>query len=198
MSDKPTPIKDALAPFSGAADTLTDSHPPDFILRSSDGVDFHVHREILKFASDCFDAMFSVAGSDGDPTALLRDGKPILVLPEPESALYRLLCPAYPARSPEQYTLGVEDLDGLVAVHEAAHKYQFICVQRLIERMLDNPTLIDAQPHRLFVTRAALRSPQSGSKGGAVNLEVPSVSYSGIRRNATSDLGGRPQTLRIS
>jgi hypothetical protein len=83
MSDKPTPIKDALAPFSGAADTLTDSNPPDFILRSSDGVDFHVHREILKFASDCFDGMFSVAGGDGDPTALLRDGKPILVLPEP-------------------------------------------------------------------------------------------------------------------
>ncbi|KAJ7907057.1 hypothetical protein B0H13DRAFT_2503901 [Mycena leptocephala] len=139
MSDKPTPIKDALAPFSGAADTLTDSHPPDFILRSSDGVDFHVHREILKFTSDCFDGIFSVASGDGDPTALLRDGKPILVLPEPESVLYRLLCLAYPVRSPEQYTLGVEDLDGLLAVHEAAHKYQFIYVQRLIERMLDNP-----------------------------------------------------------
>jgi hypothetical protein len=117
--------------------------------------------------------MFSVAGSDGDPTALLRDGKPILVLPEPESVLYRLLCPAYPARSPEQYTLGVEDLDGLVAVHEAAHKYQFICVQRLIERMLDNPTLIDAQPHRLFVIARLCDLPNLARKAALSTLKCP-------------------------
>ncbi|KAJ7907028.1 hypothetical protein B0H13DRAFT_2332765 [Mycena leptocephala] len=136
MSDEPTPLKTPPR--------------PSLELLTHDGVDFHVQREILKFASDCFDGMFSVAGGHGDSTALQRDGKPIVVLPEPESVLYRLLCLAYPAQTPEHYTLGVANLDGLVAVHQAAHKYQFISAQRLIERMLDNPTLIDARPHRLF------------------------------------------------
>ncbi|KAJ7128314.1 hypothetical protein C8R44DRAFT_777779, partial [Mycena epipterygia] len=47
--------------------------PSDFILRSSDGVDFHVHRE----ASD-------------DPNELERDGKSILVLPECNAVLHKL------------------------------------------------------------------------------------------------------------
>ncbi|KAJ6569837.1 hypothetical protein DFH09DRAFT_1313632 [Mycena vulgaris] len=40
---------------------------------------------------------FSFPGGDGDTRALFRDGKPILSLPEPESALHGLLCLAYPA-----------------------------------------------------------------------------------------------------
>ncbi|KAJ7120084.1 hypothetical protein C8R44DRAFT_787594 [Mycena epipterygia] len=47
--------------------------PSDFILRSSDGVDFHVHRE-----------------ASGDPNQLERDGKSILVLPEYNTVLHKL------------------------------------------------------------------------------------------------------------
>ncbi|KAJ7308716.1 hypothetical protein DFH08DRAFT_719671 [Mycena albidolilacea] len=151
----PARFKDASAPFSGA--TYTDNStilgldfPSDFILRSSDGVDFHLHKAFLRFVSGCFEGMFTFPGGDEDPSALVRDGKPVVVLPEPESVLYKLLSLAYPAQSPELYTLTEADLDRAVALHEAAHKYQFIHVQRLFERMLQNSALLDAHPYRLY------------------------------------------------
>ncbi|KAJ6589708.1 hypothetical protein B0H19DRAFT_1014770 [Mycena capillaripes] len=171
MSNEPAPFKEAPPPFSGAIDADTDGHPSDFILRSCDGVDFHVHREILKFASDCFDGMFSFPGGDGDTKALFRDGKPILVLPESESVLYRLLCLAYPAYALEPYTLGAADLDGLVAARQAAHKYQFIRVQRLLECMLYNPSLIHTQPHRVFAIARLWDLPDLARKAALSTLK---------------------------
>ncbi|KAJ7873755.1 hypothetical protein B0H13DRAFT_2058144 [Mycena leptocephala] len=148
------PIQDALAPFSGVADPENDDHPPDFILRSCDGFDFHVHRDILKFASDCFEGMFAIPGGDGDPSDLRRDGKPVLVMPESQVALHRLLCLAYPPQTLQHYTLASADLDTFLAVNEAAQKYQFLRVRRIMKELmsdlLSNPAIIDAQPHRLF------------------------------------------------
>ncbi|KAJ7016603.1 hypothetical protein C8F04DRAFT_981170 [Mycena alexandri] len=87
-------LKDAAVPFPGAIND--DAHPPNFIIRSSDGVDFHLHKEILKFGSACFDGMFSVAGDQDTQSNTKHDGKPVLVLPEPEAVLYRLFSLAYP------------------------------------------------------------------------------------------------------
>ncbi|KAJ7149726.1 hypothetical protein C8R46DRAFT_1125893 [Mycena filopes] len=140
-----TPPTDAAIPFSGASGN--DAHAPDFIIRSSDGVDFHLHRDILKFASVCFDGMLASPPGEDD---LERDGKPVVVVPEEESVLYRLFSLAYPPLSPSDLTLGTEDLDDVVAVHRAAHKYQFMRVLQFLAAMLDNPSLIDAAPHRLF------------------------------------------------
>ncbi|KAJ6481376.1 hypothetical protein DFH09DRAFT_1055764 [Mycena vulgaris] len=129
MSDNAGPIPDA---------------PYDFTLRSSDGIDFHVHKEVLKLASDVFADMFTLS-------QLSRDGIPVLDLPEPHAVLNRLLYLVYRAGSVGQYAPAtVSDLDGIVAVHEAAHKYQFLLVERLVNEILANPTLIDEHPHRLF------------------------------------------------
>ncbi|KAJ7196674.1 hypothetical protein GGX14DRAFT_672310 [Mycena pura] len=149
------PIHDAPAPFSGAADAENADRPADFIIRSCDGFDFHVHKDILKFASDVFNDMFAfpadTSGSaDSDPR---RDGKPVLVVPESQSALHKLLCLAYPPdlHLLDSYTLvGEADLDRIVAVYQAADKYQFHRVLRLLRNMLDQPALIDAHPYRLF------------------------------------------------
>ncbi|KAF8130039.1 hypothetical protein K438DRAFT_1695370 [Mycena galopus ATCC 62051] len=149
-SDDPATFKDARSPFSGTDNTKAFYTPSDFILRSCDGVDFHLHKDLLKLVSGCFDGMFSFPGGDADPCALMRDGKPIVVLPEPESVLQRLLSLAYPAQSPKLYLLQEDDLDGVIALHAAAHKYQFIHVQHLLEEMLGNSDLLDAHPHRLF------------------------------------------------
>ncbi|KAJ7277258.1 hypothetical protein C8J57DRAFT_1176729 [Mycena rebaudengoi] len=102
---------------------FTVDFPLDFILRSCNGVDFHVHKDMLKLVSGCFEGMFSLPGGDGNPCPLARDGKPVVAFPEPDSLLYRLLSFAYPAQSPEPYTLGESDLDGVVALHKAADKY---------------------------------------------------------------------------
>ena len=69
---------------------------------------------------------FSFPGGDGDTKPLFRHEKPILSLPEPESALHGLLCLAYLGI----YTFAVVDVEGLVAAHQAAHKYKFIYVRR--------------------------------------------------------------------
>jgi hypothetical protein len=171
--DEPAAFKDAAPPFSGTTgpeNAFPVSFPSDVILRSCNGVDFHFHKEILKLVSGCFEGMFSLPGSDDNPCPLARDGKPIVALPEPELVLYRPFSFAYPAQSSDPYTLGESDLDGVVALHEAAHKYQFIHVQRLLERMLENPALIDAHPHRLFAISRLCDIPQLARKAALSSL----------------------------
>ncbi|KAJ7110606.1 hypothetical protein C8R44DRAFT_800321 [Mycena epipterygia] len=144
-------IQDAQAPFSGVPDPDSNHRPSDFILRSEDDVDFHVHRESLKFASDFFNDMFAFPHTNDDPNAMRRDGKPVLPLAESAGVLYRLLSLAYPAKSVRPYALGEADLDGIATVYLAAQKYLFLDVQGLLKEMLKQPALVDAYPHRLFV-----------------------------------------------
>ncbi|KAJ7853023.1 hypothetical protein B0H14DRAFT_2758947 [Mycena olivaceomarginata] len=154
-------------------DPENDSHLPDFILRSGDGVDFHVHRDILKFASDCFDGMFAIPGGNCDPNDLRRDGKSVLVLPEPEGVLFRLLRLSYPADTVAHYTLQRADLDIFVAVYTAARKYQFLRVQRVLKEMLTNSPLLDAQPHRLLAIARLCDFPELSRKAALSTLTTP-------------------------
>ncbi|KAJ7149728.1 hypothetical protein C8R46DRAFT_523719 [Mycena filopes] len=160
--------QDAAVPFSGASDD--DTHAPDFIVRSSDGVDFHLHRDILKFASACFDSMLASPPSEDD---LERDGKPVVVVPEAEAVLYRLFSLAYPPQSLKHFTVGADNLDGLVAVRSAAHKYQFPRVLNLLADMLDNASLIDAAPHRLFALGRLWSLPSVARKAALSTLKHP-------------------------
>jgi hypothetical protein len=170
MSDD---IEDAPAPFSGVPDLDNHNCPPDFILRSCDGIDFHVHKDILKFASDFFNGMFAMPVGDGDPSAMRRDGKPVLVLPEPEEVLLSLLLLAYPARSLGHYT--IERLGIFVAVHEAACKYQFTSVQLVLKEMVNNldSCLIDAQPYRAFAIARLYDLPHLARKAALSALKEP-------------------------
>jgi hypothetical protein len=137
-----SPIQDAPAPFSGAFDPEHDTHPrADFILRSSDGVDFHVHRAILCFASECFDGMFSMPLP---PDELQRDSLPVLPLLEPAAVLLRLLRLAYPASTLAHYDSDNALEADFVAVYAAAQKYGFYGVQQLLDEMLA------AQPQHSF------------------------------------------------
>jgi hypothetical protein len=137
-----SPIQDAPAPFSGAFDPEHDTHPrADFILRSSDGVDFHVHRAILCFASECFDGMFSMPLP---PDELQRDSLPVLPLLEPAAVLLRLLRLAYPASTLAHYDSDNALEADFVAVYAAAQKYGFYGVQQLLDEMLA------AQPQHTF------------------------------------------------
>ncbi|KAJ7702071.1 hypothetical protein B0H16DRAFT_1902507 [Mycena metata] len=160
MSESTDPtavLKDAAVPFSGAPND--DAHPPDFIIRSSDGVDFHLHKDILKFGSACFDGMFSVSGGgdeQGDPK---RDGKPVLVLPEPEAVLYRLFCLAYPPR-PE-------------SLKHFFITYQFLGVQALLVKMLDNDPLIAVAPHRVFAIARLIGVSAVARKAAIKTLKHP-------------------------
>ncbi|KAJ7087672.1 hypothetical protein B0H15DRAFT_300228 [Mycena belliarum] len=141
-----TTHRDALAPFSGALDPEENIPASDFILRSGDSVDFHVHRDVLKFVSVFFKNMLDGAGADID---LQRDGKPIVILSEPSAVLYRLLCLAYPTL--ERHSLAVaRGLDGLWEVYQMAKKYLFFGVEKLVKQTLEDHDLLDTQPHRMF------------------------------------------------
>ncbi|KAJ7133160.1 hypothetical protein C8R44DRAFT_663787 [Mycena epipterygia] len=172
LSDRPPPILDAPAPFSRDPDPESD-RSPDFILRSCDGVDFYVHKDVLKFVSGVFDDMFTLAArGSGDPGEFWRDGLPVLALTEPNAVLYRLLCLAYPARSLAQFTRAASDLDLLIPVQEAAYKYQFICVQHVMAEMLANPVLLDAYPHRIFAIAQLRGLPELARKAALRTLRL--------------------------
>ncbi|KAF7290387.1 BTB domain-containing protein [Mycena chlorophos] len=152
--------KDAPAPFAPTGtDSFAHTRPSDFILRSSDGVDFHVHKESLKFASDVFQDMFAVVApnsAENDAEQLMRDGKPVLQLDEPQRVIYKLLCFAYPvARSAGQVKLDVNDIDpDLVDVFRAAHKYQFVVLEEMLKTTMNEfaglPSRAIADPYRIF------------------------------------------------
>ncbi|KAF7313128.1 BTB domain-containing protein [Mycena kentingensis (nom. inval.)] len=152
MSVDTQAIRDAPPPFASKHDSQMFSYPADFILRSGDGFDFHVHREMLKLISDCFEGMFVVAGDkEGQEGDLNRDGKPIVSLTEPKHVLYKLFTLAYPVLTLSPFTLTREsDLNDITAIFEAARKYQFIRVPRLLEHMLNKSALIKVNPHRMF------------------------------------------------
>ncbi|KAJ7610510.1 hypothetical protein FB45DRAFT_1038077 [Roridomyces roridus] len=83
----------------------------DFILRISDAVDFHVHRDILRAVSGFFEGLFAFPGGDSSPKHLVKEGRPVLILEDTVSgALRRVLSLAYPTQSLAQYTPKTEDL----------------------------------------------------------------------------------------
>ncbi|KAJ7712088.1 hypothetical protein B0H16DRAFT_1391742 [Mycena metata] len=174
MSSATTHIQDAPMPLSGAPDSYSASHPPDLILRSGDDFDFHVHKDILKFASVSFDGMFASPADNSGP----KGEKSVLiwVLPEAKSVLYRLLCLAYPATSLHHYRLNEADLDDIVAIHQAAHKYQFLCVLGVLPQMLDKPALINAQPCRMFAIARACGFTMLARKAALALLRSPTAS----------------------
>ncbi|KAJ7617971.1 hypothetical protein FB45DRAFT_216493 [Roridomyces roridus] len=173
MSTTASSPRDAPAPFSGVPDDRNDNRLPDFILRSADLVDFHVHKEILKFASEYFDSMFAFPAGFSSEGDLSRGGLQVLVLPEPSSVWLRLLSLAYPATSADQYTLTAPDLDGFWQVFQAAHKYQFIVVQTLLGTMLDNPLLLRTHPHRIFALARLCDLPHLVTKAALATLAYP-------------------------
>lgn len=168
MSQEPPPIQDAPAPFSGDPDPEDNVTAPDFILRSDDGFDLHVHKAILQFVSVFFKNMLDGAGVGH----LEKDGKPVVILSEPCVVLHRLLCIAYPGRSLEHYSLVAQNLDGVWAVHEAANKYLFMGVQELLEKMLESPVLL-AHPHRIFAIARLRNLPDLARKAALSTLNFP-------------------------
>ncbi|KAJ7167309.1 hypothetical protein C8R43DRAFT_984819 [Mycena crocata] len=150
MAEASVLVPNALDPFSGASVSPDDPFEPlpDIILRSSDSVDFHCHKAILAHASPFFSDMFGAASGNED---IHKNGTVVIPLVEPSSVLYGLLPRVYPAHTSRPFSLtDPADLNDILAVHEAANKYQMVRTQGLIEDMLLNSPLLDAHPHRFF------------------------------------------------
>lgn len=87
-NDTSSTSKVAVAPF--------DDSSADVILRSSDGVDFHVYKIILSLSSSVFQSMFTLPqpSSPSTPVSMV----PVVEMAEHSSVLTPLLRACYPAR----------------------------------------------------------------------------------------------------
>ncbi|EIM88779.1 uncharacterized protein STEHIDRAFT_53325 [Stereum hirsutum FP-91666 SS1] len=90
-------IRDAEEPFNQAT--------ADCILRSSDGMDFRVHKLVLSLASVVFESMFSLptikTRSSSSSSQEMRGGLPVIPLPEASLILDSLLRLCYPTSAPD-------------------------------------------------------------------------------------------------
>ncbi|KAI0051224.1 hypothetical protein FA95DRAFT_1602896 [Auriscalpium vulgare] len=135
-----TVIKDADAPFDNA------DSDADIILRSSDNVDFHVHRLILSKASPMFATMFSLPrtsqASSADET---KNGVPLVRMVEDARTLLLLLRFCYPV--PRLALVDPADVRILCAV---ARKFDAAVVEAAAEGELSAMLAHGADPERVY------------------------------------------------
>ncbi|GJE98553.1 BTB domain-containing protein [Phanerochaete sordida] len=109
----------------------------DVVLRSSDKVDFHVHRAVLSDASSVFEAMFALpqepsASGEGEPSL------PIVPMQENAETLHLLLGVLYPGKGPS--IKSPSRASDLLAV---ADKYAMDGVVAHVRRVLESSGFLD-------------------------------------------------------
>ncbi|KAJ8507558.1 hypothetical protein ONZ45_g10084 [Pleurotus djamor] len=117
---------------------MTDAPSPfnrpdaDIILRSLDGVKFHVHKLILSVSSPFFDDMFSIPQPKASGESLLDDDTSLPIIPfvEDSVTLDILLRDCYPTQEHVFTDRGV-----LMKVLRAADKYQLDKTMRRLEQV---------------------------------------------------------------
>ncbi|KAI0057449.1 hypothetical protein BV25DRAFT_1841665 [Artomyces pyxidatus] len=140
---------------------LRDADPPfndidaDIILRSSDKVDFHVHKLFLSKASPFFRDMVSLPQTnDSFPVDEARNGLFVLPLEEDASAIDMMLRFCYPRSCcPEEPHL--DGFDDLKHAMQMASKYQLDVMERAVLLRLEVDPEVQ-HPERLYATAWAL------------------------------------------
>lgn len=128
----------AAAPF--------DSKEANSILRSSDYVDFRVHRYIIAFASPVLGAFVSSASQLPPPSASRRhhQKRPVVELPEPSEVLDMFLRFIYPVSEPSI------TLDDAAILLEMARRYAAPSVASRMRLHLLRPDILDPNPLRVY------------------------------------------------
>jgi hypothetical protein len=143
-SEPVAPILVAPAPF--------DDPDGDLILRTADGVDFHVHQTVLQLSSSFFATMFSLPQApsqvDGDK---FQPADNVVCVSDDSKVLYRLLSWADPRGA-----LELRDLQDAAEVLACAEKYGMLMVKRRMmefgyagrESLKENPITLFALARR--------------------------------------------------
>lgn len=114
----------------------------DLVLRSSSpySEEFGVHKCILSASSPFFQDMFSLPQATSE-----RDTLPIVDVSETAHTIETLLRLLYPIPNP-----AIEDLDELVLVLEAAHKYDVHVAIEHLRTLLITTHFVEANPLRVY------------------------------------------------
>ncbi|OBZ66359.1 hypothetical protein A0H81_13587 [Grifola frondosa] len=132
MSANPKALAIATSPF--------DDREADIVIRSSDQVEFYVHKIILSVASPVFRDMFALAQPSRSSTG---KEEPVEVQ-ESSIVLDMLLRLCYPVAAP---SIGLNDI---VAVLESARKYQMDGVKGRMKEILLLPNSWQEQPLQVY------------------------------------------------
>ncbi|KAG2137611.1 uncharacterized protein EDB93DRAFT_1302101 [Suillus bovinus] len=161
-----------------------DDHNCDIILRSANGVDFHVFKLILSLVSPVFKDMFALPQGESQSNI---SSVPVITVTESSTTLDSLLLLCYPAATP---TFG--SFNDAKAVMEAASKYD---MQTALGRAGD---LVMAQflSHRcldLYAVSCQFGWPHHARTAATRSLEIkdlgrPSHMFNGIRDISALDL----------
>ncbi|KAI0954677.1 hypothetical protein AcW1_006488 [Taiwanofungus camphoratus] len=138
---------------------MTRAHPftkpnADIVLRSSDGIDFRVHKLILSEASPVFEGMFALpqlAASSRDSESNTAhadcDGLPVVAVTEKGKTLENLLRICYPMADPVLDAVEEEE------VLKAAQKYE---IEAAVTLMRKQDVLCDGTYHSRLATHLRL------------------------------------------
>jgi len=111
-----TPTRVAPAPFDGP--------DGDLILRASDGVEFRVHRAVLRLSSSVFAAMISLPQPPSHVDDGLHPADNVIDVSDDSKVLYQLLSWMDP-----RGTLQLHDLQDATAILTCAEKYDMLTVK---------------------------------------------------------------------
>lgn len=168
-SSAPEPLSDVVtgAPQlstqqSRKASAPFDRDDADLILRSSDNIDFHVHRVILTLASPVFEGMFSIPQPPD-----MGSGRPVVDVSEDGEALDVLLRVCYPEPDPE-----LRSLDLIRRVLGAAMKYEMKAANVLAKSAIFKPRHLKSRPLQIFAIacRLGLEAEASLAAHSAVDM----------------------------
>jgi hypothetical protein len=178
--EAPPAITDAATPFDRSG-----PWGADVILRSSDNVDFHVLKAPLAYSSPIFRTMFALPrehqpgkceeeGSMVPPVDEMRDGLPIVRLPESGTVLYRLLhmcyhdCAVTSTAASKMHTL-----EDVIEVLKPAAKYGMDGVERQVREELTAPRFLEAEPLRVFALAMRHRLEGEARAAAVMTLRTP-------------------------
>ncbi|KAI0313313.1 hypothetical protein OF83DRAFT_1175806 [Amylostereum chailletii] len=147
-----------------------DRSDADIILRSSDGVDFSIHKAILAMASPVFEGMFTLprpTDYDEGPNNV-----PILDVSESSKTLSILLSTILPVPAPAFSRTNIEEIFPALA---AAEKYEMTCASSWIRVLLrqhgDPVTLMNA--FRAYGIASQCRLRNEGGTAAHLTLRLP-------------------------
>ncbi|TRM57910.1 hypothetical protein BD626DRAFT_574057 [Schizophyllum amplum] len=161
----------ATAPF--------DDEAADIILRSSDGVDFRVHKVLLSLVSSFFRDMFALphvgrALSDDSDRGQDKEGRPVVEVEEDSANLEKLLRCCDPRCTPH----ALDSWDDVSAIMNLAIKYDAPCVSRHVGECLHGSSFVAETPLQVYALavrignrKLAQMAAAEASRAGIANWE---------------------------
>jgi len=145
-----------------------DHDDADLILRSSDKVDFHVHKIILSLSSPFFKTMFSLPRPN---ESFSEKQQPIIDMSEGRTTISALLTFIYPAVVSDASEF--DSLDEIMDALEAAKKYEMaVASQRLIQQFAESKFVKD-DPVMAFCVAHSRKSGDAARIAAVASLQYP-------------------------